>query len=141
MATKNRRGVPLSPPRVGSPAVGDGVFTRDWSQWVMELRAEVTRLQRLTCTVVVREVTAAYQALPGEMVLADPASGAFAVTLPPTTLAEHMRVTVKHDSDSGNSVTVDSDDGTIDDAATVTLAARQSVTVYLEPGTARWVRL
>lgn len=141
MATKNVINKPLTPMRPGAEVLEDKRFAREWIQWFRNVSDAIIALQRLSPYVVVRSVTADYTAEPGELVLCDPSSGAFTVTLPATTQGlkarQHMQVEIKHDSDSANNVTVAATD--IDGAPTFALKARESITPIRVPGDDRWI--
>lgn len=127
--------------RPGADVLEGRLFSREWVQWFRNTWDAITAVQRVAPLVVVREVTAAYTAEPGEMVICDPTSGAFAVTLPAVTDGfERMEINVKHDSDSGNDITLTPNGSeTIDGAATQTIGARECLTVIAIPSEARWV--
>ena len=138
MATANRVNNPLTPMRPGAEVLEEKRFARDWIQWLRNAWDAITSLQRLTPSVVVTSVTAAYTAQPGDLVLADPTTGAFSVTLPVLTsdTNDKLQVDVKHNSDSTNDVTVV---GTIDGATNFVLKAREDITCNRIPGSAAWV--
>lgn len=70
-----------------------------------------------------------------KVVLCDATGGAFTVTLPDATLRKNQQpITVKRLNGGGNAVTVGSASGTIDGAATVSLAAQYATKVFISDG-------
>jgi hypothetical protein len=85
-------------------------------------------------------VTAAYSfAGRDKIVLADATGGAFTVTLPDATLRKNQQpITVKRMNGGGNAVTIGSAAGTIDGAATTSLAAQYATKSFVSDGSV-WV--
>lgn len=83
-----------------------------------------------------RSVTAAYSVSGfDKVVLADATGGAFTVTLPNAAFRKNQQpIIVKRLNAGGNAVTIGSAGGTIDGAATVSLAAQYSTKSFMSDG-------
>lgn len=76
--------------------------------------------------------TANYTAADGEVVMCDPSGGGFTVTLPAGNSAKRQQVAVKNDTNSTNTITVDTPGAeTIDGVATDSIASARGFTVYI----------
>lgn len=111
----------------------EGSVHPDFYRWLLELSI-TTRL------IGTADKTSAYNARPGEVVLCDPTSGAFTVTLPLAKDCIGQRIIVKNNSASNNDITVAVQSGdTIDGGSTTTVSvARMSLTLFAPRGSV-WV--
>lgn len=85
------------------------------------------------------DVTAAYTAGEGDLVIQVAPGGAMAVTLPAASAMKNKTVTVKRTNSTVHTITVSSAAGNIDGAASVTLTTAYQVRHFFSDGTAYWL--
>lgn len=115
---------------VDTPVVGTDAANKDYVDGIGP-----------TLKIALYQKAADYMALAeNQLILGDASGGAITITLPPAATAEGLLVRVKKVDASANAVTVDGDGAeTIDDMASIDLAAQYTAVALVSDGTEWWI--
>lgn len=115
----------------------DGTISRRFMQWIRDLLEGVQ--QRMTVT---ETKTAAYTAIPWEIVLCDPTDAGFTVTLPDPAAHPNKEIGVKNITASVNVITIQATSGTVEGAANTTITTGyESIILIADKTREDWVIL